>query len=54
MNGRPAEASTSRPGWQPDEPATDDVYGRVHQTVAFQADEDKRDPAGLSRSLPNS
>jgi hypothetical protein len=48
------EAPASRADWQPDRPATSDVYGRTRQAVNFQAAEDKRGPAGLSRSLQNS
>ena len=39
-------------GSRTDRPPTT-VYGRTHQTVAFHAAEDKRGPAGLSRSLQN-
>ena len=50
MAAIPIQLSMNR---QPDGPATDDVYGRIRQTVAFHPDEDKHDPAGLSRSLQN-
>jgi hypothetical protein len=47
------KAPASRADWQPDRPAASDVYGGTRQIVASPATEDRRGPAGLSRSLQN-